>query len=64
MIKEMTVKDVRQMLSRLKKQGDINDSTKVTMSCDEEGNHFAPLAMIDGKYNVSIDENVMTLYPL
>ena len=63
-IKEMTVKDLRQMLNRLKKDGLVTDNTKITMSCDEEGNHFSPMAMIDGKYNVSIDDNVMTLYPL
>ena len=68
MIKEMTVKDLRQMLSRLKKENLITDKTKITMSCDEEGNSFSPLAMIDGAYNVGVPEvggkDVMTLYPL
>lgn len=66
MIKEMTVKDLRQMLSRLKKEQLVTDSTKIKMSCDEEGNHFAPLAMIDGAYNIGIEDNKseMILYPL
>jgi hypothetical protein len=65
-IKAMTVADLRLMLSRLKKDGLVTDQTLVELSCDEEGNHYAPLAQIDGAYNVGIedDKSKLTLYPL
>jgi thiamine pyrophosphate-dependent acetolactate synthase large subunit-like protein len=65
-IKKMTVKDLRQMLSKLKKAEMVNDDTLIEMSCDEEGNHFSPMVMIDGKYNIGIEEdsNTLTLYPM
>ena len=67
MIKEMTVNDLITMLQALKTQKMVKGTTKIQMSCDEEGNHFSPMAMIDGKYNVAVpdeDDDKLTLYPL
>jgi len=67
MIKEMTVDDVAKMLRILKKEKLITGETKVMMSCDDEGNDFNHMIMIDGKYNVGVpndtDGDVLTLYP-
>jgi len=67
MIKEMTVDDLGKMLRLLKKENLVKGTTKIKMSCDEEGNDFSPMAMIDGKYNISLpdeEENTLVLYPL
>ena len=66
-MKEMTVKDVEDMFKVLRKHKLITGRTKVLLSCDEEGNHFSPFAMIgEGSYNVSCDkeDNTIVLYPV
>ena len=65
MIKEMTVKGVEDMFKAMRRQKMITGRTKILLSSDEEGNHFSPMIMIDGKYNVAIDdeEDKLILYP-
>ena len=67
MIKEMTVDDLAKMLRLMKKENLVTGKTKIKMSCDEEGNEFSAMAMIDGKYNVALpdeEEDTLVLYPL
>ena len=62
----MSVKGVEDMFKMLRKKELITGRTKVYLSSDGEGNSFAPLATINGSFNVAVekDKSMITLYPV
>lgn len=64
-LKTMTVKDLKAILARLKKQGQITDNTEIWLSSDEEGNSFSPMAL-DPSCSIGAEPNdtsKLILYP-
>lgn len=66
-LKIMTVKNLKTILTKLKKQGQLTDNTEVWLSSDEEGNSFSPLALDPG-CSIGIEDypgkpSHLTLYP-
>ena len=68
MIHTLTAKELKNLINRMIKSGQIRENTEVWLSSDEEGNDFGPLVKFkdNGEYNVGVekDKSRLTLYPV
>jgi|GEM_PF-2337257 len=64
--KNVTVGDLKMLLTLFKEVDKVTDDTEVWLSRDEEGNGYSPLMRFnDGTFNVEVedDKSKITLYP-
>ena len=63
-IRNITVKELEEIIANFRREGQINDDTEVWLSSDEEGNYYSPFVMVGDMINASTDDGKLTLYPI